>query len=166
MLIYVDRGHRTDGGATDEWRQVGVFIDELLPALIARGHLAVRTPDALDSFASQDWVRATYDGQRPALYLACHADVEASRGHVFYSAGSAGGKAFAKAIAAAMPYDTDALSTNTPGYDRTDSCIRRISSDPRQICAVLLELWSVAPAPTDQAIRDVAQAVARALGEP
>jgi hypothetical protein len=166
MLIYLDRGHRTDGGAPDEWRQVGVFVDELESLLTAAGLPYVRTPDALDSFEAQSWVLDREDEFTSALYLACHANVGASRGLTFYNPTSTEGTHAAYRIAHEVDtrcYCTVPLSVRTAGYERTGGTIARITASPRPICGVLLELWSVSPTPTDDAIREVASAVAAGL---
>lgn len=161
MLIYVDRGHRTDGGATDEWRQCGVFVDALCKYLSDSGHTVVRTPDELDSFVAQSWALDNHDGVTSALYLACHVNVGAKQGLTFYS--SPTGRRFSDMIATGMPYKTTSLPTSTPGYERTPSCLARITASPKPICGVLLELWSTTPTPTDEAIREVALAVSDSL---
>jgi hypothetical protein len=163
MLFYLDRGHATHGGATDEWRQVGVFLDELEDALTTAGIAYTRTPDALDSFKAQTWVLKLPDAYTSALYLACHANVGASRGLTFFDPRSTDGAVWAARIAKGMPYRTEALPTTTKGYPNTGGTIARITASPRPICGVLLELWSVSPTPTDEAIREVARAVAAVL---
>lgn len=167
MLFYLDRGHPTPGAAAkDEWRQVGVFLDELEDALTTAGIAYTRTPDALDSFAAQSWVLDRPDAYTGALYLACHANVGASRGLVFYNPTSNPGCSAAYRIAHEVDtrcYRTEPLSVRTKGYERTGGTISRITASKRPICGVLLELWSVSPTPTDEAIREVARAVAAVL---
>jgi hypothetical protein len=160
MHYYLDRGHRENGGATDEYRQVGVFIDALQRALLDCGQAVTRTPDELDSFAGQTWALEHYAGEE-ALYLACHADVGATSGHAFFSTPS--GRAWAERIAAAMPYRTAIVSTAAPGYERTPGCLARITAHQGPICGVLLELWSVGGHPDDSALSDLGRTVAGAL---
>lgn len=167
MRFYLDRGHRPEGGAAGEWEQSGVFVEALFELLMAAGADVVRTPDEIDSFEGQDWAiddLAADHALNPdlqALFLACHVDVGSSEGHVFWS--SDHGRQWAELIAAAMPYRTEALSTATPGYPRTGSCLARITESPLRICGCLLELWRTSPRPTDAAILEVAEAVASAL---
>jgi hypothetical protein len=167
MRIYLDRGHRTNGGARDEWRQVGVFLDCMEGELCQTMAEVVRTPDELDSFTAQTWAleHLAANPTDNALYIACHADVGSYKGLVFFDDRSHRGAAKAWDIAeqVSMVYSTVALPTSTKGYERTGGCLGRITASPANICGVLLELWRVDPVPTDDAIREVAVAVARAL---
>lgn len=168
--FYLDHGHKTDGGALDEFRQVGIFVNELEFLLVNAGADVFRTQDSLDSFEGEsDALRdLTEHPCESALYLACHANVGANRGLIFHSPSSLAGHDWATRIAFAIQdqcYRCDALSTDTPGYGRTEGCLARITADSRDVCGVLLEPWIVLPVPSDDAIREVARAVASALLE-